>query len=935
MRILISKWAYVFAALAGVLAAIAVEQENARRRRQSQSRRIVRDAGVRSAATVQPPRAVTSPPPAPAFEVGPSYDRHLSVEHRSRTPRGGRSLPRAAVAATVTAVLAPAVLAVVGVSTSSTSASPTLSALPVDHTQLLVRGENFEPGRAVHLYWDAPSQDAIVATASDDGLVLASIPLPGSVGTDHDHAASAGLSSFEEMTHTLMATDGSMQAMLPVTLTQEGAVLGVKVAPTSTAVPAASVMGVISGSCWPNELPLGAIAGQPGPVFCNAFTNAPSSFVSSGNSWTDDFNVGVSMATMGSGYVAFDKLGTINQGKHWQHADHWMVDVNGYDQTPNDGPWNFGGATVRPNRSFRWENRTWTSQRFGVTRTEPMMVVEAQVAAGIADYAGNAWPELVITTASAPTSNRKDGTYNYDQYAGHDTVGCRLGGGRVPTCALFDNTKRGSGQGGRTWEISHFQSGGGQWWGGSPYSSPLHNAAWRVCEQALNQDPDTMCRDSFRWEISKTRQALFVNGFLYMEHVGFTPIPDRFLQSDVYVYFGSWIFKPDAATVRFHWDHVSINPASTQPATPTATTTSGPAPTNTTVPTALPTSTAPVPTATNPAPTATSTPVPPQPTPTSAPPTGTCWPSDVPVGALPGQPLPVFCNNFGNGPSTFVSGVNSWIDNFDHGLSMSHLGAGYVVFENVGSNNKTKHWRHSNHWMVDVNGYDQTPNDGPWNLGGATVRPDRSFRWETRTWTSARFGITRTEPMMVVEAQAAAGIADYAGSAWPELVITTASAPTFNRRDGIYNYDMFAGHDTVGCRLQDNREPICALFDNTTRGPGEGGRTWEISHFQSGGGQWWGGGPFSSAQHDAAWRVCRQALNQDPDTMCRDTFRWEISRTRQAVYVNGFLYMEHVGFTPIPDRFLTSDVYVYFGSWIFKPDAATARFHWDKLAINP
>ena len=330
---------------------------------------------------------------------------------------------------------------------------------------------------------------------------------------------------------------------------------------------------------------------------------------------------------------------------------------------------------------------------------------------------------------------------------------------------------------------------------------------------------------------------------------------------------------------------------------------------------------------------------PPQPPPaparaTSAGQVNACWPSDIPVGALHGQPLPVFCNALGGGPATFSSGGNAWVDSFDHGLTMSAIGDGYVVFEGVGSVHQTRHWRHSNHWMVDVNGSDA---DGgpPWDLGGATLRPNRSFRWETRTWTSPNFGVTRTEPMIVVEAQVAAGIADYAGSAWPELVITTASAPTFNRKDGIYNYDMYAGHDTVGCRLQDNREPICALFDNTTRGPGEGGRTWEISHFQSGGGQWWGGGPFSSPAHDGAWHVCNQAQNHDPDTMCRDSFRWEISRTRQAVYVNGFLYMEHVDFTPIPDRFLQSDVYVYFGSWIFKPGAATVRFHWDRIAVNP
>jgi hypothetical protein len=295
-----------------------------------------------------------------------------------------------------------------------------------------------------------------------------------------------------------------------------------------------------------------------------------------------------------------------------------------------------------------------------------------------------------------------------------------------------------------------------------------------------------------------------------------------------------------------------------------------------------------------------------------------CWPDQVAVGALPGQPLPVFCNTFGNGPSTFVSSGNSWVDTFDHGLSMAEIGAGYRVFDTMGSTNQTKHWRHNNHWMVDVNGYDSSPGDGPWNLGGTTMRPDRSFRFQNG--------------VLVVEADVAAGISGYGGAVWPELVVTTGAAPTFNRRDGVYNYDQFAGHDTIGCRLQSERTPICALFDNSTLGPGEGGRTWEISHFQNAGSSipHFGGYPANGLEN--AWRVCN---GTDPDINCRDRFRWEITRDSATLYVNGVLYMRHQGFTPLPDRFLNADVYVYFGSWMFKSDDATARFHWDRIAVNP
>ena len=84
--------------------------------------------------------------------------------------------------------------------------------------------------------------------------------------------------------------------------------------------------------------------------------------------------------------------------------------------------------------------------------------------------------------------------------------------------------------------------------------------------------------------------------------------------------------------------------------------------------------------------------------------------STVPLGALPGQPAPIWCYDpMETAPSTFVSGANSWVDDFNHGASLSDLGAGYRVFE-VGSIGRLRHWRHSEHWMVDVEGNDA---DGP------------------------------------------------------------------------------------------------------------------------------------------------------------------------------------------------------------------------------
>src|SRR5262245_12769101 len=89
-----------------------------------------------------------------------------------------------------------------------------------------------------------------------------------------------------------------------------------------------------------------------------------------------------------------------------------------------------------------------------------------------------------------------------------------------------------------------------------------------------------------------------------------------------------------------------------------------------------------------------------------------CWPHNVPLGALPGQPLPVWCYpTLASGPPTFSQGLNSWVDDFNHGLSLADIGSGYKVFERARGINKSLHWRHSNHWMVDVNGKDTTPAD--------------------------------------------------------------------------------------------------------------------------------------------------------------------------------------------------------------------------------
>jgi hypothetical protein len=295
------------------------------------------------------------------------------------------------------------------------------------------------------------------------------------------------------------------------------------------------------------------------------------------------------------------------------------------------------------------------------------------------------------------------------------------------------------------------------------------------------------------------------------------------------------------------------------------------------------------------------------------------WGDKTPSGALP-PALPIWCAPLATGASTVGDGSNSWVDDFNHNLSNAEIGDGYKVFDNQGASvYRTEHFRHNDHWMVDVSGVDGD-GPGPWNFGGAALRPDRSFKFQ--------------DGKLVVEADAAAGIDEYGGSAWPEIVVTTAPAPS-GLVDESYAYGMFKGYWTVGCRLQSSRQPICAMYDDTGRSSGAGGRRFEISFFQhEGAAQVFGGGPFSP-ETDKAWRVCHQT---DPDLNCRDRFRLELSRDTVTLFVNGTKYMEHRGLPAdkqLPDALLQGDVYVYFASWINKPEAPVTRFHWDRLAVNP
>ena len=275
------------------------------------------------------------------------------------------------------------------------------------------------------------------------------------------------------------------------------------------------------------------------------------------------------------------------------------------------------------------------------------------------------------------------------------------------------------------------------------------------------------------------------------------------------------------------------------------------------------------------------------------------------VGALAGAPGPSWLFSKSDGPTTFHSGGNTWEDRFDHGLTKANLGAGYQTFK-IGQAVQADHWRHANHWMVDVE------SGGGYNAG--FLRPDRSFTFQ--------------DGKLVFEAVVAAGLEEYGTSIWPELVVTTASAPTFPRRDRLYAYEDFAGHYSLGCRLQSDGTTTCAMYDNSDRGQTNGGRIWEISWFQDGGAtEHWGGGKWMGG-----FRTC--AAGTDADTVCRDRFRLEIGADSVDIFVNGTLYMHHKGLD-IPAGFLSSPVYTYAADVVNGRAAGTqVRFHWDDVLVN-
>jgi hypothetical protein len=255
------------------------------------------------------------------------------------------------------------------------------------------------------------------------------------------------------------------------------------------------------------------------------------------NAWLDTFGTPIEHATLPRTYRVFEQ-GLLYRSVHFLHNGHWMVDVKSvgvpadrYVGAPPDPkePSDFGGALMRPDRAFRAD--------------AGRLVVEADTSAGMKAYV-DAWPEIVITTAPEPTSI-VDPRFTYGVFGGHATFGCRFENDRTPVCAAFSGD-------GPLFELAHDRTPGGKVFGGTPAS------AFRLCAKDA---PDADCRDRFRLEIEPATVTLFVNGTRYMQHdLSGASLPRDLFTKDVYVYFGSWLYQPTPAVVRFHWGRLAVNP---------------------------------------------------------------------------------------------------------------------------------------------------------------------------------------------------------------------------------------------------------------------------------------------------------------------------------------------------------------------------------------
>ncbi len=214
------SWRVLFAAVLAVAAAVALRMELSRRRRSAVAARtrcfeVTKEQDVRPAEVTLEASGITEaghtgaqPPVSEAGEPAvAAMDRRRSQSHAARHARWStRRLPGIAIAATAVAFILPVVAGVAGLGGARGVPGATLAAEPVDTETgvvVMAHGQHFTPNADVELYWQHPGGDAVHATASPTGEVIAAVSLP------HRHAGMPDGGG----PLVLVASDGTQQAV--------------------------------------------------------------------------------------------------------------------------------------------------------------------------------------------------------------------------------------------------------------------------------------------------------------------------------------------------------------------------------------------------------------------------------------------------------------------------------------------------------------------------------------------------------------------------------------------------------------------------------------------------------------------------------------------------------------------------------------------------
>ena len=322
------------------------------------------------------------------------------------------------------------------------------------------------------------------------------------------------------------------------------------------------------------------------PIWCYRQPNAgPATAIRTANSWVDTWdNTQPEIQTLRDHDYAYRvfprplanpanfKMGC------FINTDHWMCDI--VDVSPFRLS---GGILISPDQTFSSIN--------GAVR------VEADGAQGTMGGA-NHYYELDVTNATAPTAYSVDNLYGYGQFGFVGAVGCRFENPAI-VCAMYDDSGRATdgrcvgqdgnlppelrrpctngtgGFSGRVWETqgagtaltgANVQGGYADW----PVPGGNGLRVRDVMPSCLtNNTHDLHCRTRLGMELTRTSVHVYANGYPVMLIDGLTSrnsagqdarIPQVFLDNTRF-YMNSWINGGEHVPLRWHWNHVAVNPS--------------------------------------------------------------------------------------------------------------------------------------------------------------------------------------------------------------------------------------------------------------------------------------------------------------------------------------------------------------------------------------